>query len=1022
MKKTILPLLFLTVSALALELPKGMNFGDDGALSIGAAKLSVQLANPDWHWLEPKDQSGRKLERDAGSLRFSAALLFDGTKGTLRETLRRNGENRWRFEAEVEFEAPVSTKTACVNLSLPLLFGTLTVDGNEIAVPETEGQLILRHTGPAQTVAVELWGGIRAVVSGDLSVFVQDNRRWNPSVSVRIFLAPAEGALQRAKVAFDLDFLGAAPQPVSLAKAANRTFTDTDGSGWTGQGAGNDLRGLKPGRHEIAGFPFEVLPGKGAIVVGRSAEPQITLELGGAPAAALNLLHASAWPPAAGETLGFLDLVYGDGKTESIPVQSGRDCGNWWLGSSYLNAAIAVRLENGTAAVGLYASSFPLAGNRPVSVTFRAANSESFWMIAAVTLSGRPVRFPLKPDHPVTVRESKNWQPLHFERKIVAGSPLDFSGHLDAPAGKYGFLRSAPEGGFTFENAPEKRLRLYGVNLCMAANFPDRKTTEELVEYLARMGYNTVRFHHHDNYLADSNNLDRLDYLFAKLKERGFYLTTDLYTSRVLKDGDKIEGIKDFNASQVMKALLPINRSAVENWKAFARNWMNHRNPYTGLTWGEDPALVCLNLVNEEVLADVWNRTPESAALYRAKFAEWRQANGAPESDFPRFLQELQEKVLDEQMAFVKNELKLKTMITSLNYGYHASLTPLRDKFDLVDNHQYFSHPFFPQEMWRLPMRFDQGSAIRRGAFLPRQMMPTRIFGKAFAVTEFNFCNPNIFRAEGAPLLGAYAALQDWAGVWRFAWSHDAASLSQMRVGGPFDAANDPMQQFGDRIIHALFTRGDFQPAKEKISMAVPRDRVDSNGFPEEFALLGLAAQIGSHVEGKALPPGVKLYRPGMTAPADSRLKLDREAGSFAVTTPFSEAITLRKGDLAADRLRVRGADAFMTVAAIALDRKPLGESKSVLVIHLTNITTTDIRFGSEDKTLLLDWGRPSHLVERGSVTVELAADASWRVVALASDGSLRVEVKSEFAGGVFRFKADTCALPGGVIAYHLSR
>jgi hypothetical protein len=152
-----------------------------------------------------------------------------------------------------------------------------------------------------------------------------------------------------------------------------------------------------------------------------------------------------------------------------------------------------------------------------------------------------------------------------------------------------------------------------------------------------------------------------------------------------------------------MKPLLAINRGAMENWKTFSRNWMNHRNPYTGLTWGEDPALACLNLVNEDPLSSVWNRTPETTAIYRRKFQEWKKANNAEESDFLRFLQETQSRVLDEQIDFAKNELKLKTMITGLNMLASAPLTVLRDKFDLVDNHQYFSHPAFPEKAWRPP-------------------------------------------------------------------------------------------------------------------------------------------------------------------------------------------------------------------------------------------------------------------------------------------------------------------------------
>ncbi len=237
--KTLFFLFFFTVtlSAFALELPKGMSLGADGTLSIGSAKLSVAFADSNWKWVRSKDFIDRKIESDQESLRFSAAFFFGDTKGVLRQTLRQNGENRWRFEAEVEFEEPASTKTACVRLILPAPFGTLAVDGKEIVIPETEDKLILRSRRPTQTVAVELWGGIRMTMSGDQEVLVQDARRWGTNLLLQNFFSPGMGSIQRAKIAFDLDFSDAAPQPVSLAKAANRTFADKDGSGWTGQGA-----------------------------------------------------------------------------------------------------------------------------------------------------------------------------------------------------------------------------------------------------------------------------------------------------------------------------------------------------------------------------------------------------------------------------------------------------------------------------------------------------------------------------------------------------------------------------------------------------------------------------------------------------------------------------------------------------------------------------------------------------------------------------------------------------------------
>ncbi len=291
---------------------------------------------------------------------------------------------------------------------------------------------------------------------------------------------------------------------------------------------------------------------------------------------------------------------------------------------------------------------------------------------------------------------------------------------------------------------------------------------------------------------------------------------------------------------------------------------------------------------------------------------------------------------------------------------------------------------------------------------------------------RFSVCRPpKAFSSPTARSGHGSSALQNWGGLWRFAWSHSEDGILNIRTGG-FDAVNDPMQQFGDRIIHALFLRGDLAPAAEKISFAVSRDCVKLNGgfgeFPDELSLLGLRAQIGSHVEGKPLPAGVRSFRSGMKVKGDSRVKLDRNAGSLAIVSPLTETVTLREGTLAADKLRVRDASTFMTVAAISLDRKPLPQSRSILLIHLTNFVGSGVHFGNEDKTLLRSWGNLPLLVERGTAGIELAVDGPCRIAALASDGSEAGEVKGEFKDGVLRFTADTCKFPGGVSAYHLTR
>ncbi len=128
--------------------------------------------------------------------------------------------------------------------------------------------------------------------------------------------------------------------------------------------------------------------------------------------------------------------------------------------------------------------------------------------------TARPLSFDCTISHPdgiaverdeiAVVEAGEDWIPLENRKNIVAGSALDFSamGWTGAPAGRHGWLK-AVDGHFEFEGLPGVEQRFYGVNLCETANFPDHAMADELVARLKRLGYNSIRLHHHDNALAD---------------------------------------------------------------------------------------------------------------------------------------------------------------------------------------------------------------------------------------------------------------------------------------------------------------------------------------------------------------------------------------------------------------------------------------------------------------------------------------------------------------------------------------
>jgi hypothetical protein len=128
--------------------------------------------------------------------------------------------------------------------------------------------------------------------------------------------------------------------------------------------------------------------------------------------------------------------------------------------------------------------------------------------------------------------------PFPMDWSTHAQTAVDLSCHLAAPAGRDGFLR-ATDGRLVKPDG--SRFRIWGVNICGPACFPEKADAVALADQLARVGVNCVRFHHMDSgwsVLFDKSRtdtrqlspaaLDRLDYLVAEFKKRGIYVNLNL--------------------------------------------------------------------------------------------------------------------------------------------------------------------------------------------------------------------------------------------------------------------------------------------------------------------------------------------------------------------------------------------------------------------------------------------------------------------------------------------------------------
>jgi hypothetical protein len=187
---------------------------------------------------------------------------------------------------------------------------------------------------------------------------------------------------------------------------------------------------------------------------------------------------------------------------------------------------------------------------------------------------------------------------------------------LDAPAGKYGFVKSK-NGHFYFENG--KRIKFWGINLTGEINFPTHETAGILAKYLAKFGINIVRLHHMDsNYaptgLFDKSNgdtltlsaeqMDKLDYFIAELKKHGIYIDLNLHVGRKFTEKDGIIDAKKLTYNS--KTLTIFDDKFIELEKDFAKKIFTHFNPYTKTYYYNEPAIALTEISNENSLFPYW--------------------------------------------------------------------------------------------------------------------------------------------------------------------------------------------------------------------------------------------------------------------------------------------------------------------------------------------------------------------------------------------------------------------------------
>lgn len=721
-----------------------------------------------------------------------------------------------------------------------------------------------------------------------------------------------------------------------------------------------------------------------------------------------------------------------DGTSYSLPaIYNGA---NWPFGGN----ARTIRLVNGDLELtieGSTARSSLLQDSRQWGPFFdwRYGTEGGTWNAGAkrtytVTLrSPRGLEFAVQ--QPYTITAGPDWLELPFPLDVAPGSALDWSPTETAPAGSKGWLRSRG-GKFYFDKDPAPQ-RFYGANLNFSALFMAYADSERLAQRLSRIGYNAVRFHHFDVELTgwgggtsstgiDAAKMDRLNYLVAALKKRGIYVSIDLFSLRQIREGEVMPGVP---AMDEYKGLQLVSQTARANWLSYASNLLNTYNPYTKLRWKDDPAIAWICMVNEN---NMGNAAASLSSASRALFDQAWQAAGntgtwSHTTDAgAKFGAELH----GQAFAWMRNQLRamgVKALLTDNNGWYEQRALILnRTQLDLVDNHNYWDHPqFLGSASWAPPSRgwSGGGMAVKAMGGGLQNMALTRLKGKPFTVTEFNFTAPNRYRAEGGLFFGALAARQDWDAAFRFAWSHDASNILAARPIGYFDVQSDPANLAAERAIVSLFLRGDLPPAQDEGVLRIDPVNPGAGGYDAPMMNQIFQRRLySSTTEGG----DGNLSAPTSTQPVQA----DTAKGILSVDAGRTVGVFGPIGDLlAAGPLEATLSGHRAALWVSSLDGKPIASSGRMLLSHVTDVQNSGMRYSGPDRDVLEDWGTTPHLLRAGGATVRVASTvaAKLKVYRLDMAGNRVAEVPATVQDGRLVFTISNGGAPSPTLYHEIS-
>ncbi len=567
--------------------------------------------------------------------------------------------------------------------------------------------------------------------------------------------------------------------------------------------------------------------------------------------------------------------------------------------------------------------------------------------------------------------DQDDWRPIPPAGAIEAGSALDFSFLLDAPAGKKGRV-VVKDGRLAFADGGPARF--WGANLLAPTAFLDAARADVLVDRLARSGFNIVRLGDLDATLGpgrgllddtrddtksfDPEGLARLDHFMAALKARGIHVAIELQSSRRFRPDDQVAAAGQVGPGGGPAAIINPNLESLA--LETARALFAHVNPETKLALKDEPAIAWTTLKGE---VSLFNLIDGSGVLPGPYAKELQALAEKTHGSAGRRLWESLEAAHGRRLATALRADGVHTPFAGVSHWRRepefvaAAAAP---GLDLIEDRMFWVAPpwIAPDRRSTLWSRPSESLAV--AANQKRKLDRPYVVGQWCNQTSGAWASP--FEAADL-LMGVYTAVaEDWDAIVR-------------RGVFQFPAV------WGDGPVGTVGGEDIFQ---------IPEVL---NGSPHALAMLPHAASLFHRAAPTTAKPAAGRSKNSAKSTAKNRRKSashwDPAHGRLVIDTPYTQCLAGWISDEAASLADVDlSTDAPYAVLAVSsATPKPIAESNRILVTVVGRVEPTGIQYVDGWKRLVADPGRPPFQYEPIRARVRLRKPGAHRAFFLDSSG-----------------------------------